>query len=80
MHYQELKKKMFITKNNIIGKNYKNHLEHVLLNDDLWGYLKSVVRQDLTENDESFAFTIFRHELLNLNTLTKEPYLSLFCS
>ena len=70
---------MFITKNNIIGKNYKNHLEHVLLNDDLWGYLKSVVRQDLTENDESFAFTIFRHELLNVNALTKEPYLSLFC-
>ena len=31
------------------------------------------------EDDESFAFTIFRHKLLNPDVLAKEPYLSLFC-
>ena len=70
---------MFITKNNIIKDNYRNHLIKILLTDDIWGYLKSVVRQDLTENDESFAFTIYRHKLLNPEVLAKEPYLSLFC-
>ena len=44
---------MFTTKTNIIGEGYRKHLLDRLLNDNLWAYLRSVVRNDLSEKDEN---------------------------
>jgi len=71
-------KNMFTTKTDIIGETYRKYLLDRLLNDDVWVYLQSVVRQDLSENDESFAFTFYRNSLLNPEVERREPYDSLF--
>jgi len=69
---------MFTTKTNIIGEGYRKHLLDRLLNDNLWAYLRSVVRNDLSEKDESFAFTIYNNLILKPREERVEPYDSLF--
>lgn len=69
---------MFTTKTNIIGEGYRKHLLDRLLNDNLWAYLRSVVRNDLSEKDESFALTIYNNLIMKPREERVEPYDSLF--
>jgi len=45
---------------NVISNSYRLYLENQLLNSNVWSYLRSVVRTDLTTDDDSFGFTVYR--------------------